>query len=117
MIGELETARRIGLPLTQIILNNAAPGYVKALQHLMFGEGSLQSSELVEMNYAEIARAMGCEGIRITDPNELSGALAECIAKKDGPVVLDVVVTRNPAQMLPSVDNRVLKTKAGDRLV
>ena len=31
----LETARRMGLGLTVIVVNNAASGYVKALQHLM----------------------------------------------------------------------------------
>jgi len=36
-----------------------ASGYVKALQHAMF-RGRYQSSDLIEMDYAAIARAMGC---------------------------------------------------------
>jgi len=31
--------------------------------------------------------------------------------------VLDVVVTRDPARMLPGVDNRALKVEKGDRPV
>ncbi|TMK25715.1 MAG: thiamine pyrophosphate-binding protein [Alphaproteobacteria bacterium] len=37
MLGELETARRAGLGLTIVVVNNAASGYVKALQHAMMG--------------------------------------------------------------------------------
>jgi acetolactate synthase-1/2/3 large subunit len=31
-------------------------------------------------------------------------------------VVIDVVVTRDPAKMLPAVDNRTVQVKKGDRL-
>jgi acetolactate synthase-1/2/3 large subunit len=36
--------------------------------------------------------------------------------EKDRPTVLDVVVTRDPASMLPGVDNRAAKIKKGDRV-
>ena len=62
MLGELETARRIGVPFTLIVVNNAASGYVKALQHAMFA-GKYQSSDLVEIDYAGVARTMGCRGV------------------------------------------------------
>ena len=75
MLGELETARRAGLGLTIVVVNNAASGYVKALQHAMIG-GRYQSADLVEMDYAAIARAMGCGGIRVEDPEALGAALA-----------------------------------------
>ena len=35
----------------------------------------------------------------------------------DQPTVIDVVVTRDPAQMLPAADSRTLVVKAGDRPV
>ena len=59
-----------------LVVNNAASGYVKALQHSMFG-GRYQSSDLVEMDYAAITRAMGCKGIRVEDPEALAPALRE----------------------------------------
>ncbi len=116
MIGELETARRIGLGFTLCVVNNAASGYVKALQHAMYG-GKYQSSDLVEMNYATIAEAFGCRGIRVEDPDALPEALAAGLATQDRPTVLDVVVTRDPARMLPAVDNRTLVVDKGDRPV
>jgi acetolactate synthase-1/2/3 large subunit len=30
--------------------------------------------------------------------------------------VLDVIVTRDPARMLPAVDNRTIEVKQGDRV-
>lgn len=73
-LGELETARRLKLGLTMIVVNNAASGYVKALQHAMYG-GRYQSSDLEEVNYANAANALGCEGIRVEDPGQLAEAL------------------------------------------
>jgi acetolactate synthase-1/2/3 large subunit len=115
MLGELETARRAGIGLTIVVVNNAASGYVKALQHAIF-RGRYQSSDLVEMDYAAIARAMGCNGIRIEDPDRLGDALQAGLAERTRPTVLDVVVTRDPARMLPAVDNRTVEIKQGDRV-
>jgi len=114
-LGELETARRAGIGLTIVVVNNAASGYVKALQHAMF-RGRYQSSDLVEMDYAAIARAMGCNGIRVEDPDQLGTALRTGLGERTRPTVLDVVVTRDPARMLPAVDNRTVEIKQGDRV-
>ncbi len=114
-IGELETARRTGANLTIVIVNNAASGYVKALQHSMFGK-RYQSSDLVEMNYAAVAEAMGCRGIRVEDPEKLGAALRLGIAERDRPTVIDVVVTRDAGKMLPAVDSRTVEIKRGDRV-
>jgi len=115
MLGELETARRVGCGLTIVVVNNAASGYVKALQHAMMG-GRYQSADLNEMDYAAIARAMGCGGIRVEDPEALSSAIHIGMEERDRPTVIDVVVTRDPAQMLPAVDNRTVEIKQGDRV-
>ena len=114
-LGELETARRAGIGLTIVVVNNAASGYVKALQHAMF-RGRYQSSDLVEMDYAAIARAMGCAAIRVEDAERLGPALREGLAERSRPTVLDIVVTRDPARMLPAVDNRTVEIRQGDRV-
>lgn len=116
VIGELETAKRMGLAFTLVIVNNAASGYVKALQHLMYGKGNYQSSDLVEMDYAKIAESFGCHGIRVEDPDKIADALKAGMAEKTLPTIIDVVVTRDPAKMLPAVDNRAVKIKKGDRV-
>jgi acetolactate synthase-1/2/3 large subunit len=115
-LGELETARRLGIGFALIVVNNAASGYVKALQHLMYGEGAYQSADLSEIDYAATARALGCHGIRVERPDDLAGALAEALSETSCPVVVDVVVTRDPAHMLPGVDARAVQAKKGDRV-
>ncbi len=116
MLGELETARRLKLDFTVIVINNAASGYVKALQHLMYGQGAYQSSDLSEIDYAAVANTMGCRGIRVEKPEDLAGALKASMERVGVPTVLDVVVTRDPSKMLPGVDSRTVQIKPGDRI-
>ena len=114
-LGELETARRLGLNIVLVVVNNAASGYVKALQHLMYGEGAYQSSDLSETDYARTADALGCQGIRVENPGGLAEALARAF-EAEGPTVIDVIVTRDPGDMLPGVDSRTAGIKKGDRV-
>jgi acetolactate synthase-1/2/3 large subunit len=116
-LGELETARRLGANFVVVVFNNAASGYVKALQHAVYGHGNYQSSDLVELNYAQIANGFGCHGIRVEDPAKLNAAIREGLENTDTPTVIDAVVTRDPAKMLPAADNRTLKVEKGDRPV
>jgi acetolactate synthase I/II/III large subunit len=115
MLGELETARRMGLSFAIVVVNNAASGYVKALQHLMYGEGAYHASDLAETNYAQVAQALGCTGIRVEEPGALAPALERAFGTQ-GPVVIDLVVTRDPAKMLPAADNRAVQVRKGDRV-
>jgi acetolactate synthase-1/2/3 large subunit len=116
-LGELETARRVGANFVAVVFNNAASGYVKALQHAVYGKGNYQSSDLVEMDYAAIAKGFGCHGVRVSDPEKLAGALREGLDNTSTPTVIDAVVTRDPSKMLPAADNRTLKVQKGDRPV
>ncbi len=116
-IGEIETARRVGANYVLCVFNNGASGYVKALQHAVYGPGKYQSSELGETDYAAAARAFGCHGLRVEDPNMLGAAIREGLANTSSPTILDVIVTRDPARMLPGVDNRTLRVEKGDRPV
>ncbi|MDU9005956.1 thiamine pyrophosphate-binding protein [Sedimentitalea todarodis] len=116
VLGEIETARRLGIAPTIIVVNNAASGYVKALQHLMYGAGNYQSSDLEETNYAKVADAMGCLGLRVETPDAFAGALQQALGETGRPAVLDVVVTRDAGKMLPAADSRAVKVNKGDRI-
>ncbi len=115
MLGELETARRLGVAFTLVVVNNAASGYVKALQHLMYGAGAYHASDLAETHYARAAEALGVRGIRVEQPDALAGAL-DAGLRGEGVTVIDLVVTRDPAKMLPAADNRAVQVRAGDRV-
>jgi acetolactate synthase-1/2/3 large subunit len=114
-IGGLETARRVGASFTLMVINNAASGYVKALQHAMYSPDSYQSSDLAELDYSRLAEAYGCHGIRVDDPADLAAALAEATSNDRSPSVIDVAVTRDAGQMLPGVDSRTQAIQPGDR--
>ena len=116
-LGELETARRLGANFVVCVFNNAASGYVKALQHAVYGKGNYQSSDLHELDYAAIGRDFGCHGIRVSDPEKVAAALREGLENTSSPTIIDCVVTRDPAKMLPAADNRTLKVQKGDRPV
>lgn len=113
-LGELETANRMGLGFTLVIVNNAASGYVKALQHNLY-QGRYQSSDLSEIDYANVAREFGCQGIRVQDPKKLGAAFTEGILERGTPTIIDVLVTRDPSKMLPGIDSRTSPAQKGDR--
>jgi acetolactate synthase-1/2/3 large subunit len=77
----------------------------------------VESSDLLELNYAGIASELGCTGIRVEDPEQFAPALAQGLADTTRPMVIDIIVTRDPARMLPAADARTLKLVKGDRPV
>ena len=65
---------------------------------------------------AGVAEALGCAGIRVEKPEELAPALESGLERSDRPTVIDVLVTRDPAKMLPGVDSRTAVVEKGDRV-
>lgn len=90
VIHELETALRMGAPITACILNNSNLQYIKENQRVLH-ESRYISTDLSETDYAAVARAFGCVGIRVERSGDLEGALAEAMAS-DRPAVVDVRV-------------------------
>jgi len=48
--------------------------------------------EFKNPNFAKVADAMGAKGIRIEEPGDVREGLADALAYKEGPVVIDAVV-------------------------
>ena len=108
-LAELETARREGLPLTVIVIDNAALGYVKALQHGLY-DGRFISADFLDTDYADVARSLGCFGRRVESPAALGEALRDALAS-DVPAVVDVLTTRDASKMLPGIDSRTVRSR------
>jgi len=104
-LAEVETARRVGAPVIAVIVDNQTLGYVKALQHSLY-EDRFISVDFLDVDYGAVARAFGCFGARVDDPDQLGPVLREAIASGET-AVIDVIVTTNPAEMLPGIDARV----------
>src|SRR5260370_19118352 len=89
-LGALLTQVQRKEPVVQIILNNESLDFVNREQQeagiVPFGV------DFKNPNFAKVAEAMGAKGIRIEDPGDVREGLAEALAHKDGPVVVDAVV-------------------------
>jgi pyruvate dehydrogenase (quinone) len=98
-LGDLLTQVQRKMPVVQIIFNNESLNFVGIEQQeagmLPFGV------DFKNPNFAKVAEAMGAKGIRLEEPGEVKDALAEALAYKEGPVVVDAVVDRL-ALSLPS---------------
>ena len=77
--AELETARRMQLPVVLIVLNNGILGYQKHGETVVFGEHT-DAVFFAPVDHAAIARACGCEGVRIDDPEQLLPALRTALS-------------------------------------
>jgi acetolactate synthase-1/2/3 large subunit len=87
--AELETAVRHRIPLTTVVLNNGVLGYQKDAETVKFGAYT-SACHFADVNHAEIARACGCEAVRIDSPGDILPALKRAIASKQ-PWLIEVM--------------------------
>ncbi len=80
----LMTAIAEDIPITVVVFNNGALGWVKHGQ----GERNI-ACDLSNFDHAAIARSMGCEGIRVEQPSALGPALRQALVS-DKPIVVDI---------------------------
>jgi acetolactate synthase-1/2/3 large subunit len=91
--SELETARRMGVKVTLIVLNNGILGFQKHAENVKFGAHT-SAVDFHPVDHAAIARAAGCDGIRVENPRDLAGALAKAAASKFT-TLIDVITDEN----------------------
>jgi acetolactate synthase-1/2/3 large subunit len=89
-VMELETASRLGLPVIDIIGNDRSFGMIKAAQDMAF-EARYCGVDFTDIRLDKIAEAMGCLGIRVTEPDKIKPALEKAVSS-GRPAVLDVVL-------------------------
>jgi acetolactate synthase I/II/III large subunit len=93
--AELETARRMGLAVTLIILNNQILGYQKHAETKKFGAYT-DAVDFEPVDHAAVARACGLVGVRVDTPDRIGTALDEALAS-DQTVLIDVITDPNAA--------------------
>jgi acetolactate synthase I/II/III large subunit len=80
----LMTAVAEDIPITVVVFNNGALGWVK------HGQGDRNiACDLSNFDHAAIARSMGCGGIRVEEPAALGPALRQALASEQ-PCVVDI---------------------------
>jgi acetolactate synthase-1/2/3 large subunit len=87
--AELETARRMGIKVVTLVLNNQILGYQKHGEDMVFGMHS-DASELGPVDHARIAEACGCFGVVVSSPRDLAGALKAAV-DEERPALVDVI--------------------------
>lgn len=77
--SELETARRMGLKVVLMVLNNSILGFSKHADNVRFGTHST-AVDFSQVDHCAIARGAGCEAIAVTEASQIADALKQAKA-------------------------------------
>ena len=88
-VGELETAVRLRLPITFVVISNAVYGWIKAGQKSGY-EQRYFSVDFGVTDHAKVAEAFGVKSWRVFEPGKLGAALRAALSH-DGPSLVDIV--------------------------
>jgi pyruvate dehydrogenase (quinone) len=106
LMGDFLSLAQLHLPAKIVVFNNGALGFIELEQK---STGFLATgTELQNPNFAAMAEAVGVRGIRLEDPAEVAGGIADALAH-DGPVLVDAVVNRSELAMPPAVTAEMAK--------
>jgi acetolactate synthase-1/2/3 large subunit len=87
--AELETLRRLELPVVLLVLNNGILAYQKHAEEVRFGEYT-NAIDFAAVDHAAIARACGVEGVRVENGAGIAPALRAALDARR-PVLLDLL--------------------------
>ena len=88
--AEMETLRRLELPIVTLVLNNGVLGYQKHAEDVKFGDHTI-ACDFAAVDHAAIARACGIEGVRVEKPADVGPALRAALAARK-PVLIDFII-------------------------
>ena len=106
-LGELETLRRLGLPVTIIVFNDARLSLI-AIKAKPLGNGGENAVGYRPTDFAAVAAGYGLRAARADTVEHLDAALAASLAA-DGPSLIDAIVD-------PSGYREILAAIRGSRL-
>ncbi len=88
-IHALSTAKQYGAAAIFVVMNDSVLAAVRDGQ-----KGGSIASEFIDTDFAKIAQAFGCEGVRVRRPEEIGPALQAALKAKD-PFVIDILTDRD----------------------
>jgi acetolactate synthase-1/2/3 large subunit len=92
-LADLETALRLKIPVVQIVLNNCSLAFEYHVQKYVYGEMCPEASEFLDVPFADVARAFGGHGERVSAPDQFIPALRR--AEESGkPAIVELAVSR-----------------------
>ena len=90
MWSELETAVRMKTKVILIVLNNQILGYQWHAEEVMYGSHT-DACQFAPVDHAAIARACGCEGVRVERPGDFKAALERAMQSPQT-TLIDVMI-------------------------
>ena len=102
---ELVTATVENIPVKVALLNNSYLGMVRQWQEMFYDERYSEVFLSKDVpDYKMWAQSMGCEAMRVDDPDEVEAAIAKANEIDDRPVVIDfrVLASEKVYPMVPS---------------
>jgi acetolactate synthase I/II/III large subunit len=94
-LAEFDSMVRAQLPVVVVVLNNRAWGATLHAQQFLAGKDRIVNNRLENGSYSEVARALGGNGLTITQAADLTPALTKAITRRR-PACLDVQVSLDP---------------------
>jgi acetolactate synthase-1/2/3 large subunit len=88
-LGAIDMAREFNLPLVYVVLNNSSLGNVRDF----LSRKGRPLMDYPETNFADIAKAMGIQGVRVEGVSEIKPAFEKAL-NSEGPFLLDVIVSK-----------------------
>ena len=92
-LGELETAVRERIPVVCVVFNDLGLGNERAFQKELYG-GRTFAVDYGDVDFAALARVLGCHGERVTEPAKVLPAVKAALAS-GLPAVVDVVIDKD----------------------
>jgi pyruvate dehydrogenase (quinone) len=100
LLGDMLTLKQLNLPVKLVVFNNSTLGFVelemKAAGLIDYG------TNLVNPNFAELARSACILGLRVERPEDLRPVLEHAFAH-EGPALVEVIVNRQELSMPPTI--------------
>jgi acetolactate synthase I/II/III large subunit len=92
-IGDMETAKRLSLPVVIVILNNRSLAFEYHIQKYLFDTEVGIVNDFYDTNYADVARDFGWFGRRVEESDEVTGVLREGLDSGE-PAVVEVMIDK-----------------------
>ena len=102
-LSELETAVRYGLNVVYVVLNNHALAFDTHILDFRFDSKAYELAEFGDVDFSAVARAVGCEGVRVTQPEHLRAAIEDALGNSR-PTVIDVVIDHDAVAPVTAYD-------------
>lgn len=88
-MGDLETAAREKLNIIILLVNDSAFGNIKQEELFKTGEERYIGVEFTDVDYLDVAKGLGCDGVIVRKASELASAFEQA-RKSDKPFMIEV---------------------------